>query len=346
MFVWKVASLPPVGTLITLCHTYTISALCVKVANGTFKSNQVDPTGKEIGNDSYLLDGWIQPLKDAGIEIHGWHFIYTLPTASPGAQAGLSGERVQKLDLKSLKVDVEDDGGGGWKSSPYRNQSAKTYMAQVRPSGIALSYPLGICSYRRPDYHPEVPWGQFLKPDDGRVVDIAMQMYWQGDHNPAKQMADSMSAYHPRAHPSSPYEPVGSMYGVGDWLPTTDDITHFMQAAKDMADAELVWFYSLDWTLAHNKLEWLDAASKFLGVTPPILQPGLRFRVTTVANPYLNVRTGPNAGYPDVGDLAQGTEVLIADVFGQDAWGLIQEGPYAGRYVCIKQNVSKYLELV
>jgi hypothetical protein len=336
MFVWKIKDCLPVTQLVQVCHTYHISSLCVKVADGLTRYNQVDQSGRYIGNDSYLLGTWIATLEANGIEVHGWHFLYTLPT-SPGAQAGVSGERVQKLGIRSLKLDVEDDGGGGWKSSPYRVQSARIYMQQVRGAGVPLAYPLGLCSYRRPDFHPQVPWNQFIMTED--LDHNAQQCYWAGAHNPGEQLLRSVQEYDEIR--IIPQQPVGAMYGVAPWYPTPADITEYMVTARDNLELNMVWFWSMDYVVAHNRWDWLEAASAEVAAPtpPPPVGDTMRFVVRQDAVPWVNIRTGPGSSYPDVGNALPGTVLTIGNVAGTDAWGLITEGQFAGNWACIKKSV-------
>lgn len=337
MFCWQIKNLPPPAQLVKICHDYHISKVCVKIQNGLNRYNQVGQDGKWTGNDDYFKGSWIATLEAGDIEVHGWAFLYTLPT-SPGAQAGISGERVQKLGIRSLKLDIEEDGGGGWKTSPYRKQSAVTYMTQVRGAGVPLSYPLGMCSYRRPDLHPQVPWTQFLLTED--LDHNAQQCYWAGAHNPGEQVLKSVLEYDEIR--VLPQEPVGAMYGEGGWAPTKEDITEFMVTARDRLSIGTVWFWSLDYVVAYNWWHLLEAASDV--VSPPGPAPitsTMWFEVRADALPYLNVREYP--GGPDAGNLYPGDVIEVSNVAGVDAWAQIASGPFTGKYACIKKSV-RYLD--
>lgn len=342
LFVWKIKDLPPPAQLVEICKTYHISNLCVKVADGTARYNQVDQDGKPIGNDSYLKGTWIDTLEANGIHVHGWVFPYTLPAVSPGAQAGVAGERVQKLGIRSLKIDIEDDGGGGWKTSPYRNLSCKTYMANLKPSGVPTALPVGLCSYRLPASHVGVPFAQFLKHES--MDHNAPQMYWQGSHNPGEQLERCISQYD--AIYSLPYEPVGAMYGTADWTPTVLDIKEFMIKSRDAFHLDQVWFWSMDWVWAHKRWDWLETAAAEVAppAPPPPPQPTSTWEMEVTAVPYVNIRTGPSQSYADVGNLTTGTIILVGDIAGSDAWAQIAEGAYKGHWVCVKQ-ATRYLKV-
>jgi len=337
LFVWHIQDCLPLDQLLMLCSTYNISALCVKVADGTFKFNQVDAKGKQTGNDSYLKGVWIKTLEEGGIEVHGWIYPYSLPAVSPGTQAKVAVERVKTLGLRSLKLDIEEAAGAGWKTSPYRYSSAKTYMEGLK--GLPSGHPVGMCSYRYPTAHPTLPWKEFLRAD--RMTHVAQQCYWVGAHNPGSQLLKSVSEYDDIR--VLPQEPLGAMYSTPSWSPTPADIANFIQTGISQLGIEMFWFWSLDSVVAKNRYDLLEPAASLLG-TPsqaPSLTP-FYFRVKPGVL-HLEVKAGPGQYHPKVGSLPPGEVVALGDIDGTDAWGLILDGPFKGRYVCIKKAV-RYME--
>jgi hypothetical protein len=344
-YAWQIRNLPQLPQLVEICKAYSIKALCIKIADGVNRYNQVDQSGKWVGNDNYLKGTFIATLEAHGIEVHGWHYIYSLPSVSPKHQAQVSGERVKTLGIRSLKIDAEEASGGGWETSPYRKQSAATYMANLEPSGVPRTFPVGLCSYRYPESHSGVPWSQFLTNES--MDHNSQQCYWAGAHNPGEQLLRSVQEYD-EIRPTLLSEPVGAMYGVSTWAPTVADITEFMTVARDQLNFERVFFWSLDYVYAHNRWDWLETAAAEVtpAPTPPPPPNPLpqTWYMEVLADPYVNVREGPSTSYTDVGDLPLGTKVLVSDIAGVDAWARIEEGAFQGKWVCVKKS-TRYLKV-
>lgn len=362
MYVWKIAAVPPPPVLAQLCSDYGITDLCVKVAEGTQAYNQVDAAGRWIGNDSYLKDWWMQ-LTSAGLRMHGWHFIYPNPVISPGAQAGRAGERWQKLPMQSYKIDAEHIVNAyincPWETSAYRKASAITFMDQIRGSGIPLTASVGLASYRFPTLHAPFPFKQFVNHPGSDHINP--QVYWALANNPAEQLSRCIAEYNV-IHPISkdfPIEPIGIMAGESYsgkyWEPTTSHIREFSEAASDLGAAcPILWYYSLDYVWAKQRLDWLEAAG-FMQTPPPppppppVPEPGsnvFTMQVLETTTPYLNVRGGPGASYPDVGDLKPGEVFRATDIEGTDAWVRIVDGPYIGNWVCVKSGTRAYCDMI
>jgi len=256
-YIWKLADCLPVGRLIDALKRANASWVSIKIADGTFKHNQIREDGKWSGNDAFLLQV-IAELKEAGISVGGWHFIYPLPEANPGAQAGVAGERYQKLNLDHLLIDAEHVSSVNalWRTSPDRVRSANTYMNQLRGAGVTLRQPCGLSSYRFPTLHGGFPFTQFVNHESSNL--IAPQMYWVGSHNPAEQLDRCMAEYDAIDNGIRPLVPIGAAYAAGAWEPTVADFTEFMAAVNDYS-LPGCGFWSMDWILTHNRMDWLDA---------------------------------------------------------------------------------------
>jgi len=256
-YIWKLADCLPVSRLIAALRRANATWVSIKVADGTYKYNQIREDGKWCGNDAFLLQV-IAELREAGISVGGWHFIYPLPTMNPGAQAGVAGERYQKLHLDHLLIDAEQvtSEGALWKTSPDRVRSANTYMNQLRGAGVTLRQPVGLSSYRFPTLHREFPFNQFVNHESSNL--IAPQMYWVGNHNPAAQLDRCIAEYDEVDSGIRPLIPIGAAYGAGSWEPTVADFVEFMAAVNDYS-LPGCGFWSMDWILNHDRMDWLDA---------------------------------------------------------------------------------------
>lgn len=82
---------------------------------------------------------------------------------------------------------------------------------------------------------------------------------------------------------------------------------------------------------------WLDL---IIGQTAPVPEPesqpepepltaGLPLQATVTGSPYINIRSGPGIGYPDIGDLPAGEVRNVLAVGGSDVWIEIESGKWA-----------------
>lgn len=270
-YIWKLAACLPVSKMIDALYRANASWVSIKIADGIYKHNQIREDGKWSGNDAFLLQV-IDELREAGIEVGGWHFIYPLPTMNPGAQAGVAGERYQKLKLDHLLIDAEQVSSEGayWKTSPDRVRSANTYMNQLRGAGVTLKQPCGLSSYRFPTLHGGFPFTQFVNHESSNL--IAPQMYWVGSHNPAEQLERCLAEYDAIDNDIRPVIPIGAAYGAGSWEPTVADFTEFMDAVE-YYNLPGCGFWSLDWILSHDRTDWLDAIGGGVVVPEPPAPP-------------------------------------------------------------------------
>ena len=91
------------------------------------------------------------------------------------------------------------------------------------------SLPIALSSYRYPSYHPQIPWDEFLAK-----CDIAMpQVYWVLSHNPHYQLERTMIEYQSMNY-VRPVIPTGCGYKQGEWEPSEEDITKFMEKAREL----------------------------------------------------------------------------------------------------------------
>jgi hypothetical protein len=138
------------------------------------------------------------------------------------SEATVAVSNIQRFKLDGWLIDAEQQykrkGAATW---------AETYMTTLR-SGCPDTA-LGLCSYRFPSYHPELPWSVFLRRCDFH----APQVYWIGAHNPGQQLKTSVTQL--RALKDLPVVPVGAAYyDTGfSWQPTVAEINEFNQVAQE-----------------------------------------------------------------------------------------------------------------
>lgn len=323
--IWKLSNMPAAGELIALLRKHKVKWVSIKLANGTLPYNQ---TG---GNDA-ALKVYIELLQAAGIEVGGWHYSYAL---QPGPEGDRAMERIEKLALSHWLVDIEQEWQKAWGAA----KDAKTYMSKLKVGGLQV----GLCSYRYPNYFPSVPFAAFLNHE---AMDInTPQVYWEGSHNPAKQLQDSMSQY--AGISSRPFMPIGATYGHTQndgswWQPTEADLIEFVSWCKTNR-VQAYGFYSLDWILQKGMYNWLTAISGVTDVPepePPEPEPGGVTKMRVIAKPWLNVRAGPGLTYADIGNLNTGAVIGVRNVAGPNAWVEFESGKFA----MVANGATRYLE--
>jgi hypothetical protein len=80
--------------------------ISIKISDGESKYNQIG------GNDKVLLS-YIDKLEAAKIMVGGWSYCYPSPTHKPNLEAAVIGERIQKLRLQFVDLDIEAE----WKKA-------------------------------------------------------------------------------------------------------------------------------------------------------------------------------------------------------------------------------------
>lgn len=204
--------------------------VCLKAADGTYNYNQGLPTW--TGPD--LLGRTIERLRLAGIRVAGWQYVYGasyLGVSAARSEAKRAIENINRFEFDAWLIDAERQ---------YKRQGASAwaadYMAALRTACPSVS--LGLCSYRFPSVHPEIPWAAFLEKCDFH----APQVYWINAHNPAAQLQKSVAQL--KALKPLPVVPVGAAYYDPGykWQPLVSELDEFDQAAHDLGLPGLSWW--------------------------------------------------------------------------------------------------------
>jgi ketosteroid isomerase-like protein len=161
----------------------------------------------------------IHVLKSQGIQVWGWHYIYGY---NPIGEVNKAIQRINQYELDGYVLDVEkefqEDG---------KRIAAKRFMEIFRSAFPDL--PVALSSYRFPSLHPRVPWSVFLE-----ACDINMpQVYWVKAHNAGEQLERCVREFQAMT-PSRPIIPTGSAYSQSGWAPTKDEVSDFLQTAKQL----------------------------------------------------------------------------------------------------------------
>ena len=231
-----------------------MSWVAIKVVDGTglFKDNLA------------LLGKAITFLEAAGIEVYGWGYArgadwFRRTVAAAEALAAV--QAIRTYHLAGYLIDAEGEykrwGSASW---------AAQYMTVLKTS-LPANYPTGLCSYRYPSLHPELPWKEFLAGCSFH----APQVYWMSAHNPGYQLERSVREL--QALKNMPVIPIGSAFHENGWTPYVSDLNQFNHQAKALGLGGLGWW---SWQHAEQSRSWWQTISGHdwpKPATPPESKP-------------------------------------------------------------------------
>jgi hypothetical protein len=201
-----------------------LSHVLIKIADGpNWKYNYDYQTKTD------LIPPVANALREIGVQVWGWHYIRG---DDPLGEARIAVNRMTELALDGYTMDPE------WEyKAPGKDAAARAYLEELR-SGLKNT-PVALSTYRFPKWHPEFPFVDFL-----RGCDINMpQVYFEGAHNPEHQIDLCIQQYM-EIQPALPIIPTVSTYASDTWRPTPDEITRFLQHAKNLGlTAVNAWSY-------------------------------------------------------------------------------------------------------
>jgi hypothetical protein len=202
--------------------------LYLKMANGYYAWLPGTPEGR-------LLPKLISRAKTAGIRIAGWHYVYN---DYPNQEVTAATNVINAYLPDFWVIDAEGQAQG------------KSSAAAVYTSGLRRNFskiPIGLCSYRYPSLHPQLPWAVYL----AECQFHAPQVYWvrrAADDPPARQLANSYAEL--RRLKMLPVIPVGAAYQESAanlyWKPTAADMVNFDEACKTLELPGNSWFMLRD----------------------------------------------------------------------------------------------------
>jgi len=321
MYVWKIDSCEGgnIESIVKLAVESCFSHVLLKIADGMYSYN-TGKRGELIGK-----------LRDAGIQVWGWQYVYG---TNPGAEAfeAISSIRAFNLDGFVVNAEVEYKRVDG-------AARAKHYM-QALLAGIGDDKPIALSSYRWPSYHREFPFDAFLE-----YCDFAMpQVYWMQAHNPASQLAQTLKEYAALTVKRQVF-PTGACFRQSGWQPTAAEVSAFLQACKDLGLPGCNFWewgnaraYVADgWEVIHST-SWTNTPAP--EPTPdPAQDDGLQMRVLVDG---LRMRSAPSLSAPITGSYSIGSIIRIANISGTDVWVQLPDGNWIA--MCV--GGKRYMEVV
>ena len=230
MYIWKIpyCNNGNISEITRLAVNAKYSHVLIKIANGIYSYNY------DWERKIDLVPPLVAALKSEGIQVWGWHYVFG---DQPGQEALKAISRIRELGVDGYVIDAEGEYKGKY-------SAATTFMNQLTNS--IKNIPIALSSYRYPNYHPTLPWNEFLKKSDLNMP----QVYWKFGNNPGAQLKKSIAEFQNLQY-KPPIFPTGASYTADGWTPTVGEIVEFMQTAKDL---KLSGFNFWEWSNLHTYL--------------------------------------------------------------------------------------------
>jgi hypothetical protein len=214
-FTWKIPRCEngDPGMIATHAKNAGLSHLVLKIADGTMVYNG------NWGDPKDYTTPVVNALREAGIKVWGWHYIYG---DNPTGEANVAISRIRQYNLDGYVMDVEKEYEASGKKL-----AAKRFMNTLRSACPTI--PVALSSYRYPSLHPRLPWIEFLERCDINMP----QVYWLKAHNPGDQLARCVKEFQIK-NPSLPVVPTGAAFREFGWKPTDAEVNEFFKKAKEL----------------------------------------------------------------------------------------------------------------
>lgn len=227
-----------------------LSHVSLKIIDGTNEKWEAWWTKRQ---NIELLPDTVAALKEAGIGIKGWGWIYGV---SPKAEAEKTIEICRKHGIEEYDIDAEHQYNKAGMAS-----KAETYSQTL--AGAVPEIRVGLCSYRFPKtYQKNFPVDAFAPFMDYWDP----QVYFVGDNRKAGgaiQLEISSKQYD--SIRKLPYLGVAPTFAWGDgWRATKDQLTLFFAKAKELEHEGF-----MVWDLPQASREQLESVRKFVWDTTP-----------------------------------------------------------------------------
>ncbi|MDY6866631.1 MAG: SH3 domain-containing protein [Chloroflexota bacterium] len=313
MFTWVIPDCEggDIDAIIARAKEAQLTFLMPKIANGTVKYSH---------NLTYLAE-FVEKCHAAGIKVIAWHYVYG---TYPESEARRSIEELSKYPYDGFVINAEKEYKG-------RPAQAKIYCKMLRAAFPDLF--IGLSSYRYPDYHPELPWNEFLT-----YCDVNMpQVYWeQADGTAASQLDRCIALFTDPKFIQRPIMPTGAAYTNAGWVAKPDDIIDFIKRADEL---ELSAISFWEWRYPRSRFPELWTAivntpfGEYEEPEMPDMQPTGIYNIKLSGSFYLRAEPTDNSavvGYGYPGDVFIGLE-KTADNWYRLALGGVETAWISGR---------------
>lgn len=280
LFIWKINEIEggdPVAIALK-AKTAGYAGVNVKIIDGKATMN---------GDKIALL---IQECKARGIKVSLWGYFYGVSPNNAQAEANAAAALINKYYLDGIDtflIDVEEE---------YKASGSKTWATAFMSTlkgAISPLINLGLCSYRFPSVHPEIPWAEFLQYCNFH----APQVYWEQSSNPAEQLQQSYNEL--IALKNIPFFPAGAAYCHAGWCATPAQAVAFADKAMSMGLKGITYWA---WHSATGIAGMWEALAGIVYVPkPPVIPPPdpvspelLKAHILSTSTPHVNLRKQQN----------------------------------------------------
>ncbi|MFP4323329.1 MAG: M23 family metallopeptidase [Anaerolineales bacterium] len=262
-FIWQIEKCASnAAELLVRAKQADLGHVLIKIADGDkiYPINDPDGSAEKMTAESIAL------LRQAGIDVWGWTFVYG-SDPDPVSQARRLVQRMHHFGMSNAVINAEKLPGNPW--SP---DNAKRFMGELLEGLARAGVPqptFALSSYRFISYRSDFPFDEFMEH-----CQIAMpQVYWVALNggDPIRNLQDSFDEYIER-YPTRTFLPTGAAYGEWQafrgerfyWEAQPDQVTMFLNQAAAM-DVPAVNFWSWQHAWARPTLWQAIAAHPFKG---------------------------------------------------------------------------------
>ena len=241
MYLWILDRLGSPATLVKSLKSAGIQWVAIKLQSGRLISD--GRASEEFEHEN--PDIYIKMLKDAGIAVHGWGYVYGKFESQVRLEIETAVKSFNRFKVDSWCINAEVE---------YKTDKTPPELAELLVHGIRQSLPgvpLGYTTYRYPEYHKTFNWGPFVKYCDY----ASPQIYWVGATNPAAQLDKCISQYRTIGS-TVPVIPIGCAYSDNGWDPTPAQMHEFYSHVVDLNLLGWSWW---EWKYIIDHPTWLSA---------------------------------------------------------------------------------------
>jgi hypothetical protein len=220
-----------------------VSFVAIKIHNGVL------PYTQGVLNVGPVID----ELRKRGIVVGAWGYVY-LATPVPEANVAISTCKLFKPAF--YLIDAESHAKGKFAQAKIFAQALRFGLPEM---------PIGMNSYWKPTYHPELPWNELREVCDFDTP----QVYWRGG-SPVAKTAISQREYSLFKKKLPFPMPAGEMYHEFGITTTVAELNAFLTYCKVNYQAAVMWSADANETNAElwkafSEFQWDVAGTKLAG---------------------------------------------------------------------------------
>jgi hypothetical protein len=202
MFIWRLgpvvkAEIDVAGMVRKAKHA-NLSSVWIKIADGLHAFENV------AGSQLQTFKAVRSAMRDAGIEVWGWHVPYGGSVENAREEAKVCAKLACDLNLDGVLMDAE--GGSGYFTGG--KPAATAYASTLRASLVADGMGIAMCGNDIPNNFSDYPFASFVEHADSN----APQVYYGGSPSVLNRLTRAIDA---NKSVRAPFIPVGAAW-VGD----------------------------------------------------------------------------------------------------------------------------------